>query len=129
MPLLSLQCPRCTHRLEVVPISVARGGGGYRELADFAATGHRCSACGLGVVSGPVVDELMRRLPVGGGMSERDRKPTRLGCPACMGSVDEVLLSWGSSFVEVEQCPRCRTMLLDAGELPRVFQIEHASKA
>lgn len=36
--------------------------------------------------------------------------------------------SWGPSFVEIEQCPRCRTMLLDAGELPRVFVIEHSAK-
>lgn len=128
MPLLSHHCPRCAHTLEAIPISVPRGAGGYRELADFAATGHRCSRCGLGVISGSVVDELMKRLPVGGGMSERDRKPTRLGCPHCMANVDEVLLSWGTSFVEVEQCPRCRTMLLDAGELPRVFQIEHSTK-
>lgn len=129
MPLLSPHCPRCTHALESIPISVSRGQGGYRELADFSATGHRCPRCGLGVVSGPVVDELMKRVPVGGGMSERERKPTRLGCPHCMGTVDAVLLGWGRSFVEIEQCPRCRTMLLDAGELPRVFQIEHTTKA
>jgi hypothetical protein len=100
--LLSRDCPRCAHDLESIPISVPRGGGSYREVRDFAATGHRCTRCGLGVVSGPVVDELMKRMPVGGGMSERDRKPTRLGCPHCMGNVDEVLLSWGTAFVEIE---------------------------
>jgi hypothetical protein len=76
----------------------------------------------------PSVDELMKRLPVGGGMSERDRKPTRVGCPACMANLDKLTLSWGTQFVEVEQCPRCRTMLLDAGEFPKVFAIEHGAK-
>lgn len=111
-----------------MPITVQRGGGSYRDLAGLEATGHRCARCGLGVVTGAVVDELMKRVTVGGGKSERHRKPTRTACPGCLGNVDAVLLSWGTAFVEIEQCPRCRTMLLDAGEFPRVFVIEHTAK-
>lgn len=128
MPLRTHECPRCTGAIEPVPIAVPRGGGSYRDLADFQATGYRCASCGLGIVTGEVVDEMMKRVSVGGGMSERDRKTTRTGCPSCLRNVDALLLSWSTTFVEVEQCPFCRTMLLDPGEFPKVFLIEHQAK-
>ncbi len=129
MSLVSRDCPRCSDLLERIAIRAQGGGGAYRELAGVEVTGYRCTRCGLGVVTGAVVAELMKRLSVGGGMSERERKPTRTACPGCMGNVDAVLLSWSTTFVEIEQCPRCRTMLLDAGEFPKVFVIEHSAKA
>lgn len=111
------------------PVSLGlHGTGGYRDVAGHDESGFRCSGCGLGVVPGTVVDKLMESVDVGGGRSERDRTRTRTGCPICLGNVDRLTLSWGTTFVEIEQCPRCRTMLLDAGELPKVFVIEHGSK-
>lgn len=101
-----------------------RRGGGYRDLHGPDAAGHQCEHCRLAVVPGDVVDELMQGIPVGGGMSERDRTRLRMGCPACMANLDRVTLSWSTEFVEIEQCPRCRLMLLDAGEFPKLFEIE-----
>jgi hypothetical protein len=122
-----MSCPRCTRGL--VPTSLGlRRAGGYRDQHTADAAGYYCPGCGTGVVPGEVVDELMQQIPVGGGMSERDRTRLRLGCPACMANLDRVTLSWGTTFVEIEQCPRCRLMLLEAGEFPKVFDIEHGSK-
>ncbi|MBX7192705.1 MAG: zf-TFIIB domain-containing protein [Sandaracinaceae bacterium] len=126
--LMSEACPRCAHRLETISISIPRGAGGYRDLAGFEATGYRCPRCGVGLIPGPVVQELMKALAVGGGKSERHRRGTRLACPGCLGNLDEVLLSWSTTFVEIEQCPRCKAMLLEAGEFPKVFVIEHEAK-
>lgn len=123
----SLPCPRCRRALSPISLGL-HASGGYRDLAGTDASGLQCPGCGLGVVPGAVVEKLMQSVAVGGGMSERDRTPTRTGCPACLSSVDRLTLSWGNTFVEIEQCPRCRTMLLDAGEFPRVFVIEHGSK-
>ena len=46
-----------------------------------------------------------------------------------MATLDAVTLTLGTTCVEIEQCPRCRAMLLDPGEFPRVFAIEHGTKA
>ncbi|GAB4199851.1 MAG: hypothetical protein OHK0013_10330 [Sandaracinaceae bacterium] len=120
-------CPRCAKRLIRVSLGL-RSSGGYRDQHLADAAGYRCEHCHLGVVPGEVVDELMQAMPVGGGMSERERKRLRMGCPACMGSLDRVTLGWATEFVEIEQCPRCRLMLLDAGEFPKLFEIEHTAK-
>ena len=103
-----------------------RHGGAYREAAGAseAERGWQCPRCALGVVPGALVDWLMKRVPVGGGPSERHRATVRTACPACFGSMDHVVLGWGAEVVEIEQCPRCRTMLVDPGELPKVFDIE-----
>jgi len=103
-------------------------GGGYRDLAGHDASGFQCGRCGAGLVPGEVVDQLMQQLEVGGGPSERGRPRPPPGRPGCMGNLDRVLLTWGITCVEIEQCPRCRTMLLDAGEFPKVFVIEHGAK-
>jgi Zn-finger nucleic acid-binding protein len=71
-----------------------------------------------------MVDWLMRSITVGGGASERNRAPTRVGCPECFGSFETLLLTWSTRTVEIEQCPKCRTMMLDPGEFPRLFEIE-----
>ena len=107
-----------------------RNGGAYRDAAGGGRPeerGWQCPACRVGVVPGPLVDWVMKRVQVGGRSSERHRATTRIACPACFGSLDALLLSWGTDFVELEQCPRCRAMLLDPGELAKVFEIEQGA--
>lgn len=124
----STDCPRCGTAMRPVRLGL-RDGGAYREAAGTGASerGWQCPSCGAGIVPGPLVDWLMKRVPVGGGPSERHRETTRIACPGCFASLDAIALTWGTSFVEIEQCAGCHTMMLDAGELPKVFAIEHAA--
>lgn len=122
---MEMNCPRCAQRLRRVSLGLARNTS-YRDLVGGDGEGYACAACGVGVVPGHVVNELMRGIDVGGRMTERDRDTTRLACPTenCFANLDRVTLSWEHEFVEIEQCGRCATMLLDPGEFPKVFKIE-----
>lgn len=128
--MLSTACPRCATPMHPVRLGL-RHGGAYREAAGGTPEerGWQCPACSVGLVPGPLVDWLMKRVPVGGGLAERHRATTRVACPACFGALDALLLGWGTEFVELEQCPRCRAMLLDPGELAKVFEIEQGSRS
>jgi len=44
-------------------------------------------------------------------------EPTRSACPACLATLNEVTLSWGSAWVVLEECPRCGMLALDEGEV------------
>lgn len=122
-------CPRCAHALHRVSLGLVRQGA-YREVQGADKEGLACARCGVGVVPGTVADELMRGVSVGGRMTERDRSKTRLACPTprCFANLDSVTLTWELEFVQIEQCARCSTMLLDAGEFQKVFKIERGGR-
>jgi hypothetical protein len=126
---MHLSCPRCAQPLHPVSLGLVRSAG-YREAVGADTEGFACGRCGVGVVPGRVVNELMRGVDVGGRMTERERTTTRLGCPTpnCFANLDRVTLSWEQDFVEIEQCARCSTMLLDPGEFTKVFLIERGGR-
>jgi hypothetical protein len=107
-----------------------RHGGAYREAAGgrLDELGWRCSGCSVGFVPGSLVDVVMKRMPVGGGPAERHRRKGTTSCPGCFATFDALVLEWHDELVELERCPRCGGILLDPGELPKVFDIERRAR-
>lgn len=107
-------CPRCAGALSAGRIG--RGGGPFRggELEVL-----RCARCKVLVLPAGEAERLLSDPELGHDATERDRKTTRMGCPTpgCFANLDEVTLGWGKRWLVAEQCPRCRALLLDPGEL------------
>jgi Zn-finger nucleic acid-binding protein len=104
-------CPRCRAAIREVDVS-----GLYRDAAMRVS---RCDACALTFLD---VAELATRigrpvLRLSGSAFDRGHVPTRSGCPACLATMNEVTLSWGGTWVVVEECPRCGLLALDEGEV------------
>jgi Zn-finger nucleic acid-binding protein len=127
--MLSTECPRCRGVLEPVRLTL-RHDGAYREAAGGSADelGWRCSGCAVGFVPGSMVESVMRRVPVGGGSAERQRRKSTTPCPGCFATFDSLVLEWKQEHVELERCPRFGGLLLDPGELSKVFQIEQRAR-
>lgn len=127
--MISTDCPRCATPMRPIRLGL-RDGGAYREAAGGRPDerGWQCPACSVGLIPGPLVDWVMKRVPVGGGPAERERTKAPCVCPACFATFDALLLGWAEAFVEIEQCGRCRAMLVDPGELAKVFAIEQDSR-
>lgn len=82
----------------------------------------KCKSCGI---SGMDVSAIANRY--GGAhvrLSKtllcRDSKKTDQFCPSCVKQLFRVTLSWGSTFVELEECETCGRLYLDQGELERI---------
>lgn len=88
-----------------------RGGGGYRD-AYHEVWG--CRACRGRVLEREQGEKLGDFLA--NSVLVRDRTPA-MGCTACMATMQRLVLSWDSDWVEIEECPRCKRVFVQEGEL------------
>jgi hypothetical protein len=51
-----------------------------------------------------------------GTMLERERRSCDHACPDCLGGLLRLTLTWGTLWVELEECPDCGTVVMDDGE-------------
>ncbi|RLB53575.1 MAG: hypothetical protein DRJ42_11555 [Deltaproteobacteria bacterium] len=107
------ECPHCSGALNE---RVWNTGGGYRDGATKRYW--RCDPCRLTVTAGEVLQARYGRKEahLGGSMLERDRRPSGLDCPHCPGELEHLTLAWDTTWVEIEECPRCGVVVMDDGE-------------
>jgi len=48
-------------------------------------------------------------------------------CGGCLASLQRLTISWDRHWAEIEECPRCALLYLDAGELARLASMLEAS--
>ncbi len=110
-----MECPRCHGRLEETQIAQA-GEGAYRGIYLGA---HRCPRCRVIVMSADTHERRNGARGLAQTMLARASSPIAQTC-VCLASLTRVTLSWHDAWLEIEECPRCGTLVFDDGELDRV---------
>ena len=115
-----MDCPRCERPTDL--IRVAGEGGAYREALRAA---YRCRPCGLTILDPVTTGDVTKTL--GRSMLVRDREDAKQRCPRCPDDLEQLTLSWGPSWVTIEECASCQAIVLDHGELERVRALVSAA--
>ncbi len=112
-------CPRCATTLSARALSTA--GPAYRTAPAQALA---CPHCSLLLVAAA---DLVERMPLRGRLADtpavRRRNNARGLCPTCRADLQSLTLSWGESWVVVEECGGCGLVAFDPRELEVVAQI------
>ena len=118
-------CPRCKAPMEKARLSSTNEGGAFRSAE---VETQRCTKCKAQVLESEEARRFLGDPELGKNATERDRKPTRIGCPTpeCYGSLDQVTLGWGARWVVMEQCPRCLLLVADPGEIEAATGLRRA---
>lgn len=116
----SMHCPRCRGALVTAQIASVGGGEGAYRGSFVEVT--RCPRCMLTLMN---VQALPKRAsgelePLARSVITRNAKRLGEACGACMANLERLTLSWGETWAEVEECPRCGMISFDDGELDRV---------
>jgi hypothetical protein len=108
---------QCSHAF--VEVAVDRGAGPFRSMHVEA---RRCTRCGALAMSALEAQRFFAQPALGGDETERDRRPTRVGCsaPSCFGNLDQVTLGWDRRWLVVEQCARCAAVIVDPAAIERL---------
>ncbi len=112
-----MECPRC--RSPFVDGQIRGRGGAYRGSYVRVL---RCDRCKLSALD---VSAIANRhgsshVRLSATLLCRDRKPADMHCASCMRGLDLVTLSWGATYIELEECAGCGLVYLDPGELERM---------
>jgi hypothetical protein len=107
------RCPRCGGELQA---HRAKSEGGYRGGVMFDY--RRCDRCRLSVLETDTIAKRYDRSDgrLSGTMLERERRGCDDTCPDCLGELLRLTLTWGTLWVELEECPECGTIVMDDGE-------------
>ena len=112
-------CPRCAVALGTR--SLPSTGPAYRTAPAEALA---CHHCGLLLITAGVLAD---RIPLGGRLADtpavRKRSNARGLCPECRTDLVTLRLSWGDTWVAVEECGGCGLVAFDPHELEIVSQI------
>jgi Zn-finger nucleic acid-binding protein len=120
-----MECPRC--RGPILGATARPEGGPYRRTDDGLVL-PCCERCRIYVLDVELVAQLRADVPrqFGALSIERRRRETRQGCPSCKYSLETVTLAHGQRWVDIEECARCGTCILDEGELEGLLALSAA---
>jgi len=112
-------CPRCATALSARTLPTA--GPAYRTAPSQALA---CPHCSLLLVAAA---DLVERMPLRGRLADtpavRRRSNARGLCPNCRADLQSLTLSWGESWVVVEECGGCGLVAFDPSEIEVVARI------
>ena len=93
--------------------------GPYRS---GAVSVKRCEPCRLTLLDPSALSHRLggRDLRLVGSMLDRGRTRTDLVCQSCVANFDRVTLSWGSHWTDIEECPRCGQLVVEASDEPQL---------